>query len=199
MNRSQFNNDNDVQQWRKEVEDFIRSNYIICPVVGLTTRLIYVFFNGNGYPIPDSSIDHVFKRPRSGRKPTANMCLAFNNMKQGPLLNFPDLPLKNYRLPHFNDAILTAIYFWIRSSDGPRPHGAAVHQMITRDTDLDYVHMIVNWFLRYCIGRGKYKVDATLFSQRNMWIFRDKFVEFVETVKISDDEDQEEAAPENPE
>ena len=59
--------------------------------------------------------------------------------------------------------------------------------MITRDTDLDYVHMIVNWFLRYCIGRGKYKVDATL------------FVEFVETVKISDDEDEEEAAPENSE
>ena len=160
------------EMWRNEVKDFIIKHY---HVNNVTSREIGFLFNGHyfgtSYGISYDSIRHCFARKKGLRPPTRNMKVSFRQIKlleeSNRLINFPDMTLRSEKHPFYTAEILTAIYFWSMSCS----------VTITEDTTHTEMQRLIDSFLEYC--KGKFCIDKTLFSGKNIVVFKWQYLDHV--------------------
>ena len=153
--------------WMKQVEDFILLNYDVDDN-RVTATHILILFNGHGYWIPFNSINHVFKRKKNSRRPTKAMIYTFDALKGRSLLTFPEMPLKGHEQPIFTEAVLSSFYFWSLSA-GYNANSRTFPIITASSESMTDVKYHVRDFLDYCVGR--YSIDESLFSDRNLFIY----------------------------
>lgn len=171
--------------WRQQVEDFILTNYDVDDNT-VNAMDIFTLFNGHGFRIPFNTINHVFKRKKNIKRPTKAMRVAFDAFKSGfsPLLNFPDMMLKGNEQPTFTEAVLSTFYFWSLSA-GYDSNTRKFPIINDGSALMTTVKKHVRDYLDYC--KGRYEIDESLFADRNLWIFKDKYVDFILRITPTDE------------
>ena len=185
----------DDERWKADVLQMISEHYDIGPRTTPTAKQIQLFFEGNGYAgILLSAVFDVFKINKSSRKrrPTMKMRVAFGELKkrQPQFCTIRHLPLRDQaEEPLFSDEVLTAYHIWSLARQQPVDYRNSGLIGITRESGLmTYDRHRVREFLEFC--RGRYDIDERLFSIRNLFIFKEHYLDFVSrkrTVRVREE------------